>query len=209
MKLYFNRKFIEITIAGALKSNMAKKKAQNGENAAVYPGSFDPLTKGHTDIAFQGAMIFPRLYIVVGVNPGKNPLFTPDERVEMIRHEVDTIIKPRLAKEGRVCDIRVVKHGGLIAAFMKAHKAPFYVRGMRLGMEFDNEYPALAMAKKEYKKFTPVFLCTTDPHLQIVSSSLSREFARFGGKSLQHMLTPYIAGKLEQRIREKGLRIEP
>lgn len=183
---------------------MTKKASQH--TAGVYAGSFDPVTRGHLDIIFQAACLFSRLHVVVGVNPGKNPLFTPDERVAMVRHEIDTVIAPRLQAQGRVCDIYVEKNGGLTAAFMKAHNAPFYVRGLRLGMEFDAEYPTLVAGRLEYDAFKPVFLCTTDPHLQIVSSSLAREVERFGGASIGHYVTPYVEQKLRQRMGEKGLR---
>lgn len=176
-------------------------------HAAVYPGSFDPHTRGHLDIIFQAAAMFSRLYVVVGVNPGKNPLFTPEERADMLRQDIEDHVRPRLIAAGQDCDIRVEKHGGLTAAFMKAHDAHYYVRGLRMGTEFDTEYPALVAGRNEYKDFTPVFLCTTNPGLQIVSSSLAREVARFGGDSLDRYVTPAVQRHLEARVAQRGLRI--
>ncbi|MDD9901242.1 MAG: pantetheine-phosphate adenylyltransferase [Alphaproteobacteria bacterium] len=187
---------------------MTQKKTQSPPpKAGVYAGSFDPITRGHTDIILQAARLLPKLHVVVGVNPLKSGgLFTPDERVDMIRHEIETAVKPQLEKEGIACDIKVAKHSGLTVAFMEAQNAPFLIRGLRLGTEFDAEYPTLVANHKEYNKFTPVFLCTTDPHLQIISSTLARELERFSGKSVKEYVSPHVAKKLKKRIDEKGLR---
>ena len=179
------------------------KKAKTG----VYAGSFDPVTKGHLDIIFQAATLLDTLYVVVGVNPGKTPLFSDTERQDMIRHEIKTLIAPQLKAAGHKCKIEVKTHGGLTAAFMKAHNAPYYVRGLRLGTEFDAEYPAIVVSKREYKDFTPLFFCTAKPDLQVVSSSMARELERFGGQSMKDLVTPYVGKKLKKRIDERGLRI--
>jgi len=184
---------------------MSKKQSRS---IGVYAGSFDPITKGHMDIILQAGRLMDTLYVVVAVNPSKKPMFTDDERLEMIQHEIEAVTKPKLGKDGLSCDIKVVKHTGLTAKFMQAHNAPFYIRGLRLGTEFDSEYPAIVAGHKEYKDFAPVFLCATDPDLQIVSSSLVREIARFGGDSIKSYVTPYIARKLKKQIDEGGLRIE-
>lgn len=170
----------------------------------AYAGSFDPVTKGHTDIILQAAGLLDRLYVVVGVNPSKTPLFTPDERVEMIRGEIDAAVRPALSSP---CDIRVETHTGLTAAFMKAHGAPYYVRGLRRGTEFDDESQAITASRLQHPGFTPVFLCASDPRLQDVSSSVARELARFGGQGLEHYVSPAVAEKLKKRIEERGLKI--
>jgi len=174
--------------------------AKNNSKSGVYAGSFDPITKGHLDIIFQAAKLLDTLYIVVGVNSAKTPLFTAEERIAMIRHEIAAITEPALKQAGIKCEIKVAKHPGLTAAFMKAHDAPFYIRGLRLGTEFDAEYPAIVISKREYPAFTPVFLCAADPALQVVSSSMARELQRFGGKSMDALVTPYVAQKLKARL---------
>ncbi len=172
----------------------------------VYAGSFDPVTRGHLDIIFQAATLMDRLYVVVGVNATKTPLFTADERAEMIRQDIEDIVKPKLKAMGRRCRIDVAAHGGLTAAFMKAHDAPFYVRGLRMGFEFDAEYPQLVAGRNEYAGFTPVFLCASDPQLHVVSSTIAREVERFGGESTEKYVTPRTAEKLRARMTERGLR---
>ena len=88
-----------------------------GEKAGVYAGSFDPVTKAHIDIIFQAAQVLSGLIVVVGVNSEKNPWFTDEERIEMLRHEIETVVKPRLAAEGKSCDITVEYNSGLTAAW--------------------------------------------------------------------------------------------
>jgi pantetheine-phosphate adenylyltransferase len=176
--------------------------------SGVYAGSFDPVTKGHMDIILQAALLLDRLYVVVGVNPGKSPLFTPEERLEMIREEIDRITKPALKAAGKSCDIKVEKHTGLTATFMKAHDAPYYVRGLRRGTEFDDESSAVAASRLQYGEFTPVFLCSSDAKLQDISSTAARELARFDGKGLEHYVSPAIEARLKKRIDERGLRIK-
>lgn len=166
----------------------------------VYAGTFDPVTLGHLDIILQAGRVVPRLIILVAVNAGKNPVFTDDERVEMLRHEIETTIKPALAKEGITCDITVEKHSGLTAAFMEAHNAPFYIRGLRPGTDFDNEYPIAMAGRKEYPQFQPLFFVASDANLNYVSSSIARELAKLGGKSLSAHVTPHVAEKLQQRL---------
>lgn len=167
----------------------------------VYAGTFDPITRGHLDIIVQAARVVPRLIVLVGVNAGKNPVFTADERVEMIRHEIDTQVKPLLAAEGIACDIRVEKSSGLTAAFMEAHNAPFYIRGLRPGTDFDNEYPVAMAGRQEYAAFQPLFFVASDANLNYVSSTIARELAKLGGKSLSSHVTPHVAEKLQQRLR--------
>lgn len=173
------------------------------EKTGVYAGSFDPVTKAHLDIILQAARIFPRLIVVVGVNSEKNPWFTDEERVEMLRHEIEHDIKPKLAAMGKSCDITVEYNSGLTAAFMKANNAAIYVRGLRPGSDFDTEYPVAMANHAEYPDLMTVFFVASDPALNHVSSSISRELARHHGQSLEHHVTPYVAEKLRARAAEK------
>ena len=178
-------------------NNAAKPKG------GVYAGTFDPITRGHLDIILQAARVVPRLTVLVAVNADKRPVFSDAERVDMIRHEIDAHVIPALAAEGITCDIQVEKSSGLTAAFMEANDCPFYIRGLRPGTDFDNEYPVAMAGRKEYAAFQPLFFVASDPHLNTVSSSLARELARLGGKSLSAHVTPYVEQKLKQRLKPK------
>lgn len=170
------------------------------EKGGVYAGTFDPITRGHEDIILQAARVMPRLIVLVAVNAGKSPVFTPEERVEMIQHEIETRLKPQLAAEGVTCDISVEAYSGLTAAFMEAHNAPFYIRGLRPGTDFDNEYPLAMAGRKEYPAFQPMFFVASEADLNYVSSTIARELAKLGGKSLHAHVTPYVEEKLKQRL---------
>jgi pantetheine-phosphate adenylyltransferase len=177
---------------------------------AVYAGSFGPITRGHHDIIMQAARAFDVLYVSVGDNSQKNPIFTQQERADMIEHDLNTIIRPALAAEGVACDIRVTTYGGATASYMKSLGAPWYVRGLRMGTEFDAEYPVITTSKKIYPDFTAIFFSSADPDLHSVSSSLAREVCRLReDEVLKDMVSPYVMGKLVARMEEKNIRPQP
>jgi len=176
----------------------------NGETAGVYSGSFDPVTRAHLDIIFQAARMLPRLIVVVGVNSDKDdPWFTNEERVEMLKHEIEHVVKPKLAATGKSCEISVQYNDGLTAAFLKANNAIVNVRGLRPGNDFEKEYPMAMVNHDENPDLMTVFLIASDPALNHVSSTFSRELARFDGQSLEQQVTPYIAEKLRARASER------
>lgn len=175
---------------------------------AVYAGSFSPITRGHHDIILQAARSYDELIIAIGVNPQKQPLFTEAERIAMIEHDIKTHIEPALKADGVQCKLRVVSFEGTTARFMKANDAPFYVRGLRLGTEFDAEFPSLMVSKNIYPDFTPVFFCSTNPKLQTVSSTVAREVCKFGEDDiLEEYVTPHVKDQLITRM--KALKMRP
>lgn len=193
---------------------MAGAQKKNSEGAlahifrrAVYAGSFSPITRGHHDIILQAARAYDEVIVSVGVNPQKQPLFNEAERIAMIEHDIKTHIDPVLRAEGVKSRIRVVSYEGTTARFMQAQNAPFYVRGLRLGTEFDQEFPSLQASRAIYPAFTPVFFCALDPKLQTVSSTMARELCRFGEDHiLENYVTPHVKDKLIERMRAQKLR---
>jgi pantetheine-phosphate adenylyltransferase len=174
---------------------------------AVYPGSFGPITLGHHDIIIQAARAFDELTIAVGVNHEKQPIFTDQERVEMIEHDIKTHIMPELEKAGVKCDLKVARFNGATARFMKEVGADFYVRGLRLGTEFDQEMPSIAVSRQINPAFTPVFFCGSEEKLQTVSSTVARELCKLGEDDLlDQYVTPHVAQTLTQRMDELGMR---
>lgn len=189
---------------------MARKntpKLSHTFRRAVYAGSFSPITRGHHDVILQAARSYDELYIAVGINPQKQPLFTPEERIAMIEHDIRTVIAPALAKDGVKCHLKVVSYDGATARFMQAVQAPFYVRGLRLGTEFDAELPSLQISKQMYPDYTPVFFCSTKADLQKVSSTMARELCALREDALLgQMVTPHVQEKLIARMQERKLR---
>lgn len=111
------------------------------------------------------------------------------------------------AFNGKSCDIEVVQFEGATARFMKEIGAPYYVRGLRIGTDFDSEYPAIRVNQKINPDLIPVLLCSTNPELQDISSTIAREACRVGEDGvLESYVTPHVKEKLIQKMNELGLR---
>jgi pantetheine-phosphate adenylyltransferase len=175
---------------------------------AVYPGSFSPMTRGHHDIILQAARSFDELYIAIGINHQKQPMFSDQERLAMIEDDIKNHLAPALQKAGVKCTLKAAIYDGTTARFMEAANAPYYVRGLRVGMDFDHEIPGIVVSKSIYPGFTPVFFCSTDPKLQNVSSSVAREVCRFGEDAL---LETYVTPNTKEKMIEKmaALKMRP
>jgi pantetheine-phosphate adenylyltransferase len=134
----------------------------------VCPGSFDPVTNGHLDIISRAARLYDEVIVAVLRNPSKSALFTVDERVEMLRE---------VMKE--LPNVRVAKFDGLIVDFCRANDVSAIVKGLRAVSDFDYE---MQMAQMNYNQAgVETLFMTTNPLYAFLSSSLVKEFARFGG----------------------------
>ena len=155
---------------------------------AVYPGSFDPITMGHIDIIKRASVMFDKLIICVMSNAKKKPLFTPDERVELIRR----------ATEG-IENIEVTSFGGLLADFARQRGAGFIVRGLRALSDFEYEFQMALTNRKLYPDADTVFL-TTSAEYMYLSSSIVKEVIRNGG-FVRDALPEQIAEDVVKKIR--------
>lgn len=160
----------------------------------VYPGTFDPITLGHMDIIKRGARLVDRLVIGVTTNISKSPLFSPEERLEMVRHEVKNI-------DG---DIRVVGFNSLLMDFAEREGASVIVRGLRAVADFEYEYQMAGMNQQLNDRVETVFLMA-EVGLQPIASRLVKEIAIFGGE-IHKFVTPAVRDAVISRIDEKGLR---
>ncbi|SNS75289.1 pantetheine-phosphate adenylyltransferase [Sphingopyxis indica] len=160
----------------------------------VYPGTFDPITLGHMDIIRRGAKLVDRLVIGVTTNIAKSPLFDDDERIAMVRREVEAI-------EG---DIHVVGFNSLLMDFAEREGATVIVRGLRAVADFEYEYQMAGMNQQLNDRIETVFLMA-DVGLQPIASRLVKEIAIFGGE-IHKFVTPAVRGAVERRIAERGLR---
>jgi pantetheine-phosphate adenylyltransferase len=139
------------------------------EKIAVYPGSFDPLTLGHLDILDRALAIFDRVIFAVLANPAKTPLFTADERVELIRASVD----------GRP-NIEVAQFDGLTVDYASSVGAVAIVRGLRVLSDFESEFQMALMNRRLNPSINTVFLMTSFANV-FISSSIIKEVCRLGG----------------------------
>jgi pantetheine-phosphate adenylyltransferase len=155
---------------------------------AVYPGSFDPPTRGHEDLVRRSLGLADRLIVAVATNAGKQPLFSVEERLEMLRAAVGQ--DPRVSLQ---------TFDGLLAEFAKRVGATIIVRGLRAVSDFEYEFQMALMNRQLHPSLETVFLVPA-VDLTYLSSSLVREVAKFGG-DVTPLVHPAVASALTQRFR--------
>ena len=155
---------------------------------AVFPGSFDPITNGHLDVIERGIKLFDELIIAVGRSPIKNPLFTPEERVEMITELVADI--PRVSVES---------FDGLMVEYAHKKKADVILRGMRSLTDVQYEFK-LAMTNRAVARIETVFIMTSAEY-GFTSSTLIREVASLGG-DVSNLIPKTIYNRLQKRLKK-------
>jgi pantetheine-phosphate adenylyltransferase len=153
---------------------------------AIYPGTFDPITNGHLDIATRAARLFDKLIIGVYETPNKPILFSAAERVELIRVAIADLP-----------NIEVESFGGLTVNFAKRVKAIAMVRGLRMSADFEREFDMAMMTKKLYPALEFVCLMSRVEY-QFLSSSLLKEAASLGGD-----INGLVPSNVAQALREK------
>src|SRR6478735_8192418 len=146
----------------------------------VYPGTFDPITLGHMDIIRRGAKLVDRLVIGVTTNPSKSPMFGLDERMAIVRREV----------EGLAGAIDVVAFDSLLMDFAEREGAKVIIRGLRAVADFEYEYQMAGMNQQINPRVETVFLMA-DVALQPIASRLVKEIALFGGP-IRKFVTPAV-----------------
>ncbi|WP_174287208.1 pantetheine-phosphate adenylyltransferase [Sphingomonas bacterium] len=160
----------------------------------VYPGTFDPITLGHTDIIRRGAKLVDRLVVGVTTNPSKSPMFTLDERMAMVSREVAAI-------DG---DIGVVPFDSLLMDFAEREGARVIVRGLRAVADFEYEYQMAGMNQQINPRVETVFLMA-DVALQPIASRLVKEIAMFGGE-IGKFVPPTVRDDVVARVLAMGRR---
>jgi pantetheine-phosphate adenylyltransferase len=158
----------------------------------VYPGTFDPITLGHMDIIRRGAKLVDRLVIGVTTNPSKSPMFSIEERMAMVRREVD----------GIPGEIEVVSFDSLLMDFAEREGASVIVRGLRAVADFEYEYQMAGMNQQLNNRIETVFLMA-DVALQPIASRLVKEIALYGG-DIAKFVTPAVKAEVDARVAANG-----
>ncbi len=158
----------------------------------VYPGTFDPVTLGHMDIIRRGAKLVDRLVIGVTTNPSKSPMFSVEERMEMVRREV----------AGVGAEIEVVSFDSLLMDFAEREGASMIVRGLRAVADFEYEYQMAGMNQQLNADIETIFLMA-DVALQPIASRLVKEIALYGG-DIRRFVTPAVAEDVRERVEATG-----
>ena len=153
---------------------------------AIYPGTFDPITLGHIDLAHRAAKLFDQIIIGIAENPKKQTLFTLDERVDMAT-EV-------LADHD---NIKVVSFSGLLVEFAKQQNATILLRGMRAVSDFEFEFQLASMNRSLAPEIESVFLTPTEKY-SFLSSTLVREVSQLGG-DVSEFVHPVIDAALRKK----------
>jgi len=155
---------------------------------AVYPGTFDPVTYGHMDLIERGALLFDELIVGVAVNPAKTPVFSPDERVEMIRAQVD----------GRLDNVRVEFFSGLVVNFARDKKAFTILRGLRTVSDFEYEFQ-MALTNRAFAADVETLFVMPSLKYSYISSRLIKESVIMGA-DVSHMLPPEVEKALRKKL---------
>jgi len=155
--------------------------------AAVCAGTYDPITMGHLDVIERASRIFPRIVIAVATNSGKNPLFSLDERIALVREST-----------AHLKGIEIERFSGLLVDFAEAVKVRVIVRGLRAFSDFEYEFQMALTNRKLKPKIETIFLMPKQDY-SYVSSSNVREVAQLGGDTTQ-FVPPSVQRALEARF---------
>jgi len=162
------------------------------ERVGVYPGTFDPITNGHSDIILRATKIVDRLVIGVAKNIGKGPLFSTDERVATVLDEIAHLNGPAAGAK-----IEVKAFDNLLMHFAVEQGATMIVRGLRAVSDFEYEFQMAGMNSRLNATVETVFLMASDRY-QFISSRFVKEIGQLGGD-----VTPFVSPRVAERIKKK------
>ena len=157
------------------------------EKIAIYPGTFDPITLGHLDIAKRASSLFDKVIITLAINSSKTPLFSKEERLDFMREAVKDIP-----------NVKVDSFEGMLIKFAEQIGASAVIRGLRAMSDFEFEFQLALMNRKQNQEITTVFLMPHEKYTYL-NSTIIREVARFGG-DVSSFITPYVAEKLKNKF---------
>nr|WP_206425302.1 pantetheine-phosphate adenylyltransferase [Staphylospora marina] len=160
---------------------------------AVYPGSFDPITYGHLDLIERGLKVFDKLIVAVLINSSKQPLFTVEERKEMIREATR-----------HLPGVEVDSFEGLLIDYMKKREAGVILRGLRAISDFEYELQIASINRKLNEEVETLFLMTNNRH-SFISSAMVKEVARYGA-DVSDLVPPHVVEALRVRFAQKDTR---
>jgi pantetheine-phosphate adenylyltransferase len=158
---------------------------------AVYPGTFDPLTRGHEDLIRRGAKLFDELIVGVADSRSKSPFFTLDERLAITREAL-----------AEYKNVRVESFRGLLMDFIRTQGARVVLRGLRAVSDFEYEFQLAGMNRNLYPDVETLFLTPGEQYM-FVSATIVREIATFGG-DVSKFVQPLVASRIKAKIKQLG-----
>jgi len=153
----------------------------------VYPGTFDPLTRGHEDLVRRAARLFRRVVVGIAASESKRPLFSTAERVEMARE----VLAP-------LANVTVTSFSSLLMDFVHAQEARVILRGLRAVSDFEYEFQMAGMNRNLYPEVETLFLTPSEQYM-FVSATIVREIARFGG-DVSQFVHPIVNDRLKAKF---------
>ena len=156
---------------------------------AIYPGSFDPITNGHLDLIQRGSALFDRLIVAILRNDEKRPLFSAEDRMEMLREVI-----------GGLTNVEVGSFDGLLVDYAAQRGASVILRGIRAISDYEYELQMALMNRRLRPEIETVFLMAGEAH-SFISSRLVKEVIRLGG-NISGLVPPSIEGRLRRRVLE-------
>ena len=153
---------------------------------AVYPGTFDPLTRGHEDLVRRAATLFDTIVLAVADSKAKRPYFSVEERIAMAREAL-----------ADVKNVEVVGFSGLLTDFVREQRARVVLRGLRAVSDFEYEFQLAGMNRNLYPEMETIFLTPSEQHM-FISATLVREIAILGG-DVSEFVHPSVAKRLKQK----------
>ena len=157
---------------------------------AIYPGTFDPITNGHLDIAARAAKLFEKLIIAVYESTGKNPIFNTEERLDMVKKAITSLP-----------NVEVQTFNVLTVDFAKKVKAQAMIRGLRMTADFEREFDMAMMNKRLYPELELVCLMASVEY-QFLSSTLLKEAVSLGG-NIDDLVPHHVADALRRKVHVK------
>jgi pantetheine-phosphate adenylyltransferase len=157
---------------------------------AIYPGSFDPLTNGHLDVVQRAAKLFDRVVVAVAKNEGKNPLFTQNERLALVKQAVKHL--PNVAADS---------FDSLLVEYVVSQKAQAIVRGLRAVSDFEFEFQLALMNRKLDESVETIFMMPKDTYT-FLSSRIVKEIARLGG-DVSAFVPAHVQSALHKKLRPR------
>jgi len=158
---------------------------------AVYPGTFDPVTRGHEDLVRRASRLFERVVVGVADSRGKRPFFTLAERVEMATEVLAAY--PNVVVQG---------FSGLLMDFMQAQNAHVILRGLRAVSDFEYEFQMAGMNRNLYPDVETIFLTPGDQYM-FISATMVREIAVLGG-DVSHFVQPQVSARMVKKVASLG-----
>jgi pantetheine-phosphate adenylyltransferase len=161
------------------------------ERTAIYPGTFDPITNGHTDLVARAARVFPKIIVAIAESPHKKPLFNLKERIHLSQNQL-----------AHLPNVEVVGFSNLLVEFVQQIGATIIIRGLRAVSDFEYEFQLASMNRHLAPKVETMFL-TPDEDFSFISSSLVKEIARLDGD-----VSEFVAREVQQAMQQRFKELE-